>query len=120
MPRNLRRGAASEDRAAAYLLELGYTIITRNYYAPGSEIDIVAMDGDTLVFIEVKNRKKGAWASPEEGVSLDKQRRLWDAAGYYVSENLGKECEMRFDVIAIEGESLRHHKDAFRPAYRCS
>ncbi|MBA3725263.1 MAG: YraN family protein [Armatimonadetes bacterium] len=116
MPRNLRMGAHAEDAAASFLEGLGYTLVTRNYHAPQAEIDIIAMDGDNLVFVEVKQRKVGSWVSPEESVGLAKQTRLWQAADYYLAEVVGKALPARFDVIAVVGETLRHHKDAFRPA----
>jgi len=109
-------GGDAEDRAALFLEDLGYTLVTRNYYAPQAEIDIVAMDGDNIVFVEVKQRKSGGWDIPEQTVTLSKQRRLWEAADYYLSEVVGNAAPARFDVIAVEGEALRHHKDAFRPA----
>jgi putative endonuclease len=85
MPRSRRLGAGAEDSAAEFLRSLGYTIVTRNFVAPGlSEIDIVAMDGDVCVFVEVKERRTGGLVGPEESVSLSKQRRLWEAASYYL------------------------------------
>ncbi|MGI8924758.1 MAG: YraN family protein [Fimbriimonadales bacterium] len=116
MPRNLRMGADAEDAAAIFLEGLGYTLVTRNYHAPQAEVDIIAMDGDNLVFVEVKQRKPGGWDIPEQTVTPAKQRRLWQAADYYLCEVVGKAAPARFDVIAVEGEELRHHKDAFRPA----
>lgn len=116
MPRNRRLGANAEDAAADYVCGLGYTLITRNYQVRGAEIDMVALDGETLVFFEVRQRQKGGWALPEETVTLAKQKRLWQAAEQYLSDVLGKEAVVRFDVIAIEGDAMRHHKDAFRPA----
>jgi putative endonuclease len=95
---------------------LGYTIVTRNYVAPGlSEIDIVAMHGDVVVFVEVKERKSRSLVGPEESVSLRKQRRLWDAANYYLGNVVEREMDARFDVIAFDGDEVRHHVDAFRP-----
>ena len=118
MPRSRRLGATAEDSAADFLRGLGYTIVTRNYVAPGlSEIDIVAMDGDLMVFVEVKERRSGSLVGPEESVSLGKQRRLWAAANYYLGDVVQKEVDARFDVIAFDGGEIRHHIDAFRPAY---
>ena len=116
MPRSRRLGARAEDIAADFLRSLGYTIVTRNYVAPGlSEIDIVAMDGDICVFVEVKERRFGSLVGPEESVSLSKQRRLWSAANHYLGNVVEDEVDARFDVIAFDGKQVRHHIDAFRP-----
>ena len=116
MPRSRRLGATAEDAAANFLQSLGYTIVTRNYVAPGlSEIDIVAMHDNMLVFVEVKGRKSQSLVGPEESVSVSKQRKLWQAASHYLGNVVGREMDMRFDVVAIDGGNLRHHIDAFRP-----
>jgi len=117
MPRSRRLGASAEDRAAAFLQNSGYTIVTRNYVAPGfSEIDIVAMTADdVLVFVEVKERRQGGMVGPEESISAAKRKRLWLAANHYLGEVVGKEMDARFDVIAFDGVEIRHHVDAFRP-----
>ena len=116
MPRSRRLGANSEDLATDFLRGLGYTIVTRNYVAPGlSEIDVVAMEGDVMVFVEVKERRTKSLVGPEESVSLGKQRRLWAAANYYLGTIVEKEVDARFDVIAFDGGEIRHHIDAFRP-----
>ncbi|MEO7453551.1 MAG: YraN family protein [Fimbriimonadales bacterium] len=118
MPRSRRLGAHAEDAAAEFLRGLGYTIVTRNYVAPGlSEIDIVAMDGELMVFVEVKERRANSLVGPEESVSLPKQRRLWAAANYYLGDVVGKEVDARFDVVAFDGGDIRHHIDAFRPGH---
>ena len=116
MPRSRRLGASAEDSAADFLRGLGYTIVTRNYVAPGlSEIDIVAMDGDVCVFVEVKEWRAGGLVGPEESVSLGKQRRLWQAANCYLGNVIEREVDARFDVVALDGGEIRHHIDAFRP-----
>lgn len=115
MPRNRRLGANAEDAAAEFVASLGYTIITRNYHGHGAEIDVIAMDGEVIVFFEVRERRRGGWMLPEETVDAAKQRRLWLAAEGYLSRVAEKEMPARFDVIAFEGEELRHHIDAFRP-----
>lgn len=115
MPRNKRGGAEAEDLASSFLQSKGYTIVTRNYHARVAEIDIVALDGDTVVFVEVRERKAGSFLGPEESVTSAKRRKLWQAAGIYLSEVVGKEADARFDVIAVHGSDVRHHVDAFRP-----
>ena len=114
MPDLRSLGREAEDRAAAYLLGLGYTLVTRRYTVKGGEIDIVALDGDTLVFVEVKLRLSPG-LTPEESVDWRKTKRLQVAADAYTFAMGESERPIRFDLIAIDGDGLRHHKDFFRP-----
>jgi putative endonuclease len=114
MPGFRQVGSDAEKRAEEHLLREGYAIVTRNYKSGPSEIDIVAMDGAVVVFVEVRSRRLSAWTSPEESVDPKKQRRLWRTANEYLATTGMMESESRFDVIAIEGDDLRHHRDAFR------
>lgn len=115
MPHSRRIGAEAESLAAQHLREKGYVIVKRNYSGTDAEIDIIALDGETLVFVEVKYRNESGWEKPEESVSPAKQRRLWKAAEQYLAEAVGKERDMRFDVVAIRGNQITHYVDAFRP-----
>lgn len=115
MPHSRRIGAEAESLATQHLREKGYVIVKRNYSGNDAEIDIIALDGETLVFVEVKYRKESGWETPEESVSSAKQRRLWKAAEQYLAEAVGKERDMRFDVVAIRGNKIAHYVDAFRP-----
>ena len=111
---NLRRvGAAAEDRAADFLIEQGYTIVTRRWSCRGGELDLVALDGDTLVYIEVKARS-GRWMSPEEAINEAKISSFLVAVAKYAFENDQMDRASRYDVIAIDDQGLRHHIDAFR------
>jgi len=94
-------------------LELGYTLVTRRFKSSRGEIDIVAYDGDVLVFVEVKFRR-GAGAVPEEAVDDRKVKFLSAAVDEYVYKFEIGECPIRFDLIAVTPEELRHHVDAFR------
>ena len=110
-----RRG---EDAAAAYLERIGLTIVERNWRCTSGEADIVALDGPTLVIVEVKTRKSAAAGSPEEAVSATKQRRLVRVARHYLSHAGLENADVRFDVIAIrpiaeDRALLRHHRAAF-------
>jgi len=112
---NLRRlGSDAEDQAAEYLLEKGYTIVTRRYQTKHGEIDIVALDGDMLVFVEVKYRNQ-ADAFPETAVDGTKTDRLAKTAERYAIEFGCLDKQTRFDVIAVTPRAIRHHIDAFRP-----
>lgn len=105
-----RIGADAEDRAAQHLLDLGWTLVTRRWKGGHGELDIVALDGETLVIIEVKARKLGA--NPEETLTSQKAKRLKLAVDEYLHQmNLEPEA-LRYDLVAIEGTELRHHKNA--------
>lgn len=73
-------GRRGERAAEKYLRRHGYRIVTRNFRAAGAEIDLIAMDGDTLVFVEVKTRRNRAAGAPEEAVDARKQSRMRRAA----------------------------------------
>jgi len=111
-----RRG---EDAAAAYLERIGMTVEARNWRCPAGEIDIIAVDGPELVFVEVKTRRSERTGTPEEAVTPAKQRRIARVAEAYVrSEHPDGGRELRFDAIAIrvlapDRALLRHHRGAF-------
>jgi len=111
-----RRG---EDAAAAFLERIGMSIETRNWRSAAGEIDIVARDGDTLVFVEVKTRKSERAGTAEEAVSAAKQRRIVKLARTYLaSDRADSEQGVRFDVVAIrviadDRALLRHYRSAF-------
>lgn len=108
MPNLRRLGAEAEDRAADYLVGLGYTIITRRRKMPHGELDLVALDGDVLVFVEVKQRTV---ASPEEAVGQTKMRHLQRAAEAYRLEMNETERPVRFDLVAVDPNGIRHHQN---------
>lgn len=101
-------GYAGEDRAADHLQRLGYVLLARNFTVRGGELDIVALDGECLVFVEVKQRRR---SSPEDALSAKKAARLRKAASAYRRANDAEDMAFRFDLIAIEGNELRHHRD---------
>lgn len=112
------KGRAGEEEACNYLTDLGYAIIKRNFqYGQVGEIDIVAKDGEQLVFVEVKARTQYTRGKPEDAVDVRKQRQLKRVSeGYYhINKITNQAC--RFDVIAIDktgGKTeIRHYKTAF-------
>lgn len=110
---NLRGiGREAEDRAADYLIGQGFTIITRRYTTRQGEIDLVAMEGNLLVFVEVK-AKQNTKELPELAVNEQKRQRMSAAATHYLRSIGEPEREVRFDVIAIDPNGLRHHRNAF-------
>ena len=111
---NRTTGTEYEQRAAAYLEQSGYEILMRNYRCRSGEIDLIARDGIWLVFTEVKYRRDAAKGLPEEAVDSRKQRRIYRAAQAFLQQyHVPPETPCRFDVVAIEGESIRHLPDAF-------
>lgn len=103
-------GTEAEDRAAAYLQDRGFTIITRRYRARGGEIDLIALDGETLVFVEVKLSRSRS-RLPEAALHDTKWSRIRAAARQYLA-SLAENREVRFDVVAIDPEGIRHTTDA--------
>jgi putative endonuclease len=106
------RGAQAEARAAAYLSGRGYQILERNFTCKAGELDIVARQGDTVVFVEVKSRSSTAFGLPQEHVTAAKRAKLLRAAGFYAKVR-GLDCPLRFDVVAEGPEGLTHLEDAF-------
>ena len=99
MPRNRRLGADAEDRAAAFVHELGYTLVTRNYHAKTAEIDMVAMDDDTLVFIEVRERQEKGWRVLKSRFRSRSSNAIWQAAEHYMANVMERE---------VDGQIRRH------------
>lgn len=102
MPSSLQKfGGAGEQQAADYLKRLGYRIVECNFRTRMGEIDIIAMDQDTLVFVEVKTRMSLAFGSPKNAVTFQKQRRISKAALFYLKMTHQSQVRARFDVVAI-------------------
>jgi len=99
--KRIQLGNQGEDIAAAYLSSIGFRIITRNYRNKSGEIDIVAEDKETLVFVEVKTRRSKRFGLPEEAVTLQKQRQIVRAATWYLSHHNMLESPVRFDIVAV-------------------
>ena len=110
-------GAQGEDAAAKHLIKQGCTILERNYRIRSGEVDIIAKEADTLVFVEVKTRRSGRFGTPAEAVNEKKRRRICAAALQYVSENAAGDMPARFDVVEVYagngGFRVRHITDAF-------
>lgn len=111
-------GRRGEEAAAAYLERRGMTIVERNWRCKVGEVDIVALDGDTLVLCEVKTRRSVKTGTPEEAVGTAKQRKLTRLAEAYAQAMGGPPERVRFDVVSItllseDRALLRHHAAAF-------
>jgi putative endonuclease len=110
-------GSKGEDLAIKFLKKQGYTILKRNYKTSLGEVDIIAREGDTLVFIEVKTRTDLSFGYPFESVNERKKHKLKNLALLYMKQQ-GKEVSVRFDVLSIfytdKGrEQIEHLRDAF-------
>lgn len=97
-----------ENLAAEHLASLGYQILARNYRCPLGEIDIIARDGDELVFVEVRTRSSSSLGSAEESIRYKKRRKLYQVALHFLMHHhlTGSPC--RFDLLAVY---LDHHDD---------
>jgi putative endonuclease len=96
-------GRTGEDRAAKHLAKLGYRVLERNYNTKQGEIDLIALDRDTIVFVEVKTRTSDAYGAPELAVDQRKQGRMVKAALGYLKQKKLHQMACRFDVVAISG-----------------
>jgi putative endonuclease len=97
--RILRFGRRSETLAIDYLRTLGYRIVTSGYRANGGEVDVIAWEGNVLVFVEVKARQNAD--PPEDAVGFVKQQRVIRAAQAYLSRHHLHDAQYRFDILAV-------------------
>jgi putative endonuclease len=115
-------GSRGEELASAFLERNGLKIVERNFRCKGGEIDIIAQDGKSLVFVEVKSRKNLAYGVPQLAVTPFKQRQISKAALTWLAKNRQQDAPARFDVIAIILTSdttfqLEHIRNAFDLVY---
>jgi len=94
-------GAQGERAAERFLRRQGYTIVARNYRCRSGEVDLIALDRATLVFIEVKTRAQPGFGTPFESVHRRKQRQIQRAAQQYIAENRLDDRDARFDVVGV-------------------
>src|ERR1051325_309853 len=117
-------GTRSERAAARFLRRLGYRILARNYTCPHGEIDLIALDGRCVVFVEVRSTGTDDATRPAESVDVRKQRRLTDLALAYLSRYRLLNCSARFDVLALSWPAgqrepaIEHHRLAFEAVGR--
>lgn len=115
---NRRTGTEYERKAGAYLTECGYEILKYNFRCRMGEIDIIARDGEYLVFCEVKYRKRLEKGHPSEAVDCRKRQVISKCAAYYLMSERRMDIPCRFDVVSIEGEKIVLIKNAFEYAGR--
>ncbi len=117
-PTNRRKqGKNGEDLAAQYLERSGLKILERNYRFERGEIDLIAEEGEELVFVEVKARRSNTFGPPEDAVTEEKQEQIYAVADGYLFEHNINNRPCRFDVVAIEFRDgcaeIRYIRDAF-------
>jgi putative endonuclease len=114
-------GAEGESMACVELERLGYRIVERNYRIRSGEIDIVAEDAGTIVFVEVKTKTDGSFGDPVDEVTPQKQRQIISMGEWYSTYCLPPDTPCRFDVVAIDlsltPPRITLYQDAFRPGW---
>ncbi|MEW6182579.1 MAG: YraN family protein [Bacillota bacterium] len=113
-------GEFAEKLAADLLRRKGYRIVVQNYRCRYGEIDIIALDGQTLVFIEVRAKGSTGFGKPQESIGYQKRKKLREVARYYLTSEVQKGSSCRFDAVAVQFETgslkvreLEHIVDAF-------
>lgn len=113
----LLKGKEGEDLAVNYLKRAGFRIVERNFRCRFGEIDIIAKDGETLVFLEVKTRTSASYGDPEAAVDQAKQKKISLVSLHYLQSRNIADIPVRYDVVAVErssaGDQIRLIKDAF-------
>lgn len=107
-------GRRGEATAEAHLLSLGYHFLARNYRCRAGEIDLIFLDGETVVFVEVKARSGYGFGMPQEAVDRRKRRKIILSAGWFLAERGWDDRLVRFDVVAVTPDPL----DRTRPGGR--
>lgn len=110
-------GDAGEEIAASYLSSCGYVIVEKNFVYQHGEIDLIAKEGNILVFIEVKTRHNTGFGEPEESVTEKKQSLLRRTAEGYVQQNGLTDVECRFDVVSIVLHSVEPKITLFKNCF---
>ena len=106
-------GVTGEREAKEFLIKKGYKIVKMNFTCKIGEIDIIAMDKDTLVFVEVKARNTAMFGLPREAVTAKKQYKIRRIAELYLQRYSTLDQKIRFDVIEILGDKITHIENAF-------
>jgi len=113
-------GSIGEELAVLHLTESGYRVLERNYRCPFGEMDIVALHGESVVFVEVKSRRSGRFGVPQSAVGIKKQATLSKIALYYLKEKRLRGSRARFDVVAVRILPEGNHIDLIKNAFDLS
>jgi len=121
MADHIELGIKGEKIAVTFLKNKGFQVLECNWRHRRSEIDIIAMDNEILVFIEVKTRSDDYYGRPESFVSEKKKMLMLDASSVYM-EKINHDWEIRFDIISViyhndAHQTIDHFKDAFFPEW---
>jgi putative endonuclease len=110
-------GRLGEDLALKKIKSLGYKCVARNYRCPLGEVDLIARDGDALVFIEIKTRKGRSIGYAKESVNKRKRRQLSKVALAYMKSHNVEDTKSRFDVVAVHIREGMHEIEVVRNAF---
>jgi putative endonuclease len=110
-------GHVGESAAVRYLESLGWTVLERNYRCRAGEIDVVARDQESVVFVEVRTRASDVFGTPEESITASKARRMMRCALTYMTVHPDLSADWRIDVVAVRVErsrtlSVSHYRNA--------
>lgn len=108
-------GRDGEDTAHRFLQRAGLIVVARNYRTPGgsAEVDLIARDGETLVFVEVKSRETDAFGAPDRAIDSVKQEKIRRAAAHYLRRSGHDPGRVRFDIVSIVAGEAEHFRDAW-------
>ena len=110
-------GAEGERAAEKFLRRQRYTIVERNYRCASGEVDLIALDHATVVFVEVKTRTQPGFGSPFEAVDARKQRQIQRAAQHYLTKNRLHDRDARFDVVGVWWEDGQPRCELIKNAF---
>ncbi len=119
-PSRIALGKTGEDLACRELERRGYAIVARRYRRRGGELDIIARDGNTMVFVEVKARQDHAFGEASEAVGFIKRRRMAQIAMDYLLRHRLTDCPCRFDVVSIHFDEDNPVLEVFQNAFDVS
>jgi putative endonuclease len=106
-------GGQAEIAACEFLRARGYVVVERNWHCPFGEVDLVARDGETLVFVEVKARRDSSFGGAEGALTEIKKERIIATARMYL-RGVSTELPVRFDVVTITAGEVSLYQDAFQ------
>ncbi len=114
-------GRSGEHQAERFLRRKRYRTVARNYRCPMGEIDLIVLDGQTVVFVEVKTRSDADHTDPQDAVNEAKQERIGRCARYFLRQTQSEHRVCRFDVVAItkmpdRSSRVEHFIEAFTPS----
>jgi putative endonuclease len=110
---HLLQGRRGERTACRYLLKQGFDVLARRYRSRSGELDIIALEEDTLVFVEVKTRSTSQFGEPWEFVDWQKQQILRRTAEDFIAEHDLGQYAYRFDIVSVVGKKVELFRNAF-------